>query len=398
MKAPGAAQGWAEQGWAAQVWSQLQPQDRAWLRELARRAGPDTELALVGGAVRDALLGRTPLDLDIVVAGQDSQGVETLALASGLPFVFHPAYGNATLTLPDGRGADLVRARRERYPQPGHNPEPLPGTLADDLRRRDFGLNALALRLRGDGAPELLDVVGGLRDLERRELRPLHPRSLHEDASRLVRAARLAARLGLHAAPELRAQVPDALAQAEYTPRLWAELRLLLAEPRPGQAARVLDGWGAGTLLPGLPLLGALDARQDAGTPVSPGTYAAAVLSAAPDPALLAGRLGVGERPAALLARALSDRSFAPGTPELLLRELLRPQSYPPLTGREVVALGVTPGPAVGRALAHLAGLRQAGAVRSAEEERAALRDYVDGKYPDSAKSADDPLDWTPNE
>ena len=361
----------------AQVWAQLQPHDRAWLRDLARRAGPDTELALVGGAVRDALLGHTPLDLDIVVAGKAERDVQALAQASGLPFVYHPAFGNATLTLPDGRGADLVRARRETYPQPGHNPQPLPGTLPDDLRRRDFGLNALALRLSADGPPELLDVVGGLSDLQRRELRPLHARSFHEDASRLVRAARLAARLGLHAAPELRAQVPGALAQAERTPRLWAELKLLLAEPRPGQAARVLDDWGAGGLLPGLPLLEALDARQDAGTPVLPGTYAAAALSAAPDPAPLAERLGVGGRPAALLARTLSDSSFAPDTPERVLRELLRPESYPPLTGREVVALGVAPGPQVGKALAHLAGLRRAGAVRSPDEERAALRAYL---------------------
>ena len=360
-----------------QVWAQLQPQDRAWLSDLSRRAGPDTELALVGGAVRDALLGQTPLDLDIVVAGQDSQGVEALAQASGLPFVFHPAFENATLTLPDGRGADLVRARREHYPQPGRNPEPLPGTLHDDLRRRDFGLNALALRLREDGAPELLDVVGGLRDMERRELRPLHDRSLHEDASRLVRAARLAARLGLHATPELLAQVPDALALADDTPRLWAELKLLLAEPRPGRAARVLNEWGAGALLPGLPLLEALDAQQEEGTPVQPGTYAAAVLSAAPDAAALAERMALGERPAALLARALSDSYSAPGTPELQLRGLLRPESYLPLTGREVVALGVAPGPAVGRALMHLAGLRQSGAVRSADEERTALRAYL---------------------
>lgn len=371
----------------AQVWAQLQPQDRAWLRDLARRAGPGTELALVGGAVRDALLGHTPLDLDIVVSditvpdiavsGGTGSDVQALAQASGLPFVYHPAFGNATLTLPDGRGADLVRARRETYPQPGHNPRPLPGSLPDDLRRRDFGINALALRLSADGPPELLDVVGGLGDLQRRELRPLHGRSFHEDASRLVRAARLAARLKLCAAPELRAQVPDALAQAERTPRLWAELKLLLAEPRPGQAARVLDDWGAGALLPGLPLLETLDARQDAGSPVLPITYAAAVLSAAPDPDQLAGRLGVGERPAALLARALSDSSFAPGTPERQLREVLRPDSYPPLTGREVLALGVAPGPEVGKALAHLAGLRQAGAVRSPDEERAALRAYL---------------------
>lgn len=360
---------------ATQVWAALQPQDRALLARLARLAPPEARLALVGGAVRDALLGQTPLDLDLVVEGAE---VEDLARATGLRFLFHPAFHNATLTLEDGRGVDLVRSRREHYPLPGHNPQPEPGTLEDDLRRRDFSVNALALKLPAPGErPTLLDVVGGLGDLVRGELRPLHAGSLRDDASRLVRGARIAARLGLRAAPELLAQVPDALAAAQHTPRLWAELRLLLTEPRPGAALRTLRDWGAGGLLPGLDLLMALDARQDAGTPVSPQVYAAAALHAAPDPAALAGQLGLGDKPLRLLSRARSDTFSASGTPERLLRELLRPESYPPLTGKEVLALGVAPGKAVGEALAHLAALRRSGEVRNVQEERAALRAYL---------------------
>lgn len=361
---------------AAHVWAQLRPVDREWLRQLAQAAG-SSRLALVGGAVRDALLGRTPSDLDIVVEDAAGGAVERLAQASGGPFVFHPAFQNATLTVPNGGSADLVRARRETYPQPGRNPVPSPGTLEDDLRRRDFAVNALALVLHPDAAPEVLDVVGGLSDLERAELRPLHARSFHEDASRLVRGARLAARLGLHATPELLAQVPDALALADATPRLWAEIKLLLAEPRPGAAAARLHDWGAGRLLPGLPLLRQLDALQDGGEAVTPAVYSAALLSAVPDPDAWAERLSLGRGPLGLLERALSDTFYPAQTPERLLRSLLRPESYPPLTGRDVLALGGLPGPGVGQALAHLANLRRMGQVRSADEEREALRAYL---------------------
>lgn len=359
-----------------EVWDRLRPEDRDWLRSLAREAGPGARVALVGGAVRDALLGGMPLDLDVAVEGVDAGA---LAAASGLPTLVHPAFGNATVTLPDGRHADLVRARRETYPVPGANPLPLPGTLEDDLARRDFGLNALGVEVPPDGPPRLLDVMGGLADLRARVLRPLHPRSLHEDASRLVRGARLAGRLGLAAHPELQRQVPEALGMAEQTPRLWAELWLLLREPRPGRAARVLEGWGAGRLLPAgaTERLEALDARQDAGEEVSPTTYAAALLSAAPDPAAWAGRLGLGEKPRALLARALGDTPASPSSPEATLRALLRPEAYASLGGRDVVARGVPPGPAVGAALAHLAALRRGGEVRSRADEEAALEVYL---------------------
>ncbi|MFN4252822.1 CCA tRNA nucleotidyltransferase [Deinococcus sp.] len=367
---PRSAEGAAQ---AQAVWEALRPEDRAWLLSVAAQAGPGGA-ALVGGAVRDALLDVTPLDLDVVLPDAD---VEALAGATGLPFVFHPAFGNATVTLPDGRAADLVRARREVYPVPGGNPLPQPGSLTDDLQRRDFSVNALALHLSPAGEGTLLDVTGGLHDLNRRVLRPLHGDSLREDASRLVRGARLAARLGLSAAPELLAQVPAALEMAGRTPRLWAELRLLLHEPRPGRAAGVLRDWGAGALLPDTALLDALDARRDAGATLPMHAYAAALLHAAPDPEGLAECLSLGDRPGALLGRALSDTHFPVGTPERELRALLRPDAHQPLTGKDVLALGVPPGRAVGEALAHLAGLRRAGTLDSAEAERAALKAFL---------------------
>jgi tRNA nucleotidyltransferase (CCA-adding enzyme) len=357
---------------AHQVWAALSEPDRELLVQLSSLTTAG-QLALVGGAVRDALLGLLPLDLDIVVVGED---VEALARATGLPFVFHPAYRNATLSLQGGRAVDLVSARLERYPLPGASPLPWPGTLGQDLRRRDFSLNALALVV-GETGPELHDPLGGLTDLDARLLRPLHAHSFTDDASRLVRAARLAARLNLSAHPELTAQVPQALAVAVVTPRLDAELRLLLAEPKPGKVLRVLQGWGAGELLPAaaLPLLDLLDALPER---PAESVYAAALLAASERPDELTERLALGPRPAALLARALGSEYAAPDSLEAVLRSVLRPDAYVPLTGRDVLALGAAPGPGIGAVLAHLAALRQSGRLRSREDEQAALRAYLE--------------------
>lgn len=355
------------------VLAQLRPEDQAWLTRLAALAGPRVRAALVGGAVRDALLGVTPLDLDIVVEGAD---VEELARATGSPFLFHPAFQNATLTLTDGRFVDLVRARSETYPLPGQNPVPAPGTLEDDLRRRDFTVNALALLLGPE--PELLDVTGGLSDLQRRLLRPIQPDSFHQDASRLIRGARIAARLDMHAAPELLAQVPDALRLAENTPRLWAELKLVFQEPRPWLALFKLHEWGVGgELLPDLHVMQALHELQEAGESVVPNTYAAAFLAGSHEPQDLSEKLGLGDKPLNLLSRAQFDTFYPPDTSEMQLRRILKPDSYISLTGKDVLALGIPPGKGVGEALAHLAQLRRAGQLQSQDEERAALLAFV---------------------
>ncbi|WP_261663330.1 CCA tRNA nucleotidyltransferase [Deinococcus sp. Marseille-Q6407] len=363
-----------------QVWAALSPADRAFLQALHADAAGAGELALVGGAVRDALLGvpNASPDLDIVLDTSGGLSVGELArrysARSSLPHTYHPQFDNATLTLPDGRHADLIRARRERYPVPGQRPEVAAGTLLDDLWRRDFGLNALALR-PGD-PPALLDPAGGLDDLQARTLRPLHARSLHEDASRLVRAARLAGRLDLRAHPELLRQVPDALALANTTPRLWAELGLLLHEAHPARAARQLADWGAGDLLPGglLPLWERLENTPGAAADL----YAAALLHRAAQPARWAERLGLGHGPERLLARALSAAPFPAGSPERTLRRVLQPErpDYEPLQGRDLLAAGWAAGPALGQALAELRRQREAGAVSSQAEEWATLREW----------------------
>lgn len=357
------------------VWEALPAPDLVLLHRLSAlvrlRGG---RLALVGGAVRDALLGR-PLsqvpDLDLVVVGA---GVLAVAQASGLPYTHHPVYDNATLQLPGERSLDLVAARIERYPVVGGPPQPHPGTLWQDLARRDFTLNSLAVVV---GEPGLHWAGDALSDLHARRLCPLHHQTLPEDASRLVRAARLAARLGLDASAELLAQVPAALAVAAQTPRLDAELRLALNEPRPAEVARVLVRWGAGSLWPAhsLPLLDALDALRAEGQPVPASVYAAALLHGAPDPAALAARLGLGEKPGRLLERALGDVPAPPATPEGLLRRLLLPApDYEPVSARDLLGSGLAAGPLLGRAVKHLAALRRQGRLHSRDEEWAELR------------------------
>lgn len=364
---------------ALQIWSNLQATDQQWLQQLAHlaSAGMAQRVALVGGAVRDALLGRTPLDLDVVLEhGQ----VEAVAKATGLPYIFHPTYQNATLTLPDGRAVDLVCSRAERYPVAGANPEPLIGDLEADLRRRDFAINALALIIFPDEPPQLFDPADGYTDLQLQQLRPLHPHSFHEDASRLIRAARLATRLKLKATPQLLQQVPQALAIAEQTPRLWAELRLMLAEPRPSQVMNSLQQWGAAELFPNssLDILQALDQLQEAGQTVTFNTYAAGFLAKTTNQPLWTERLKLGQRPLGLLERALGQKTFKTGSPEQQLRQILCPESYQALTGKDILALGVTTGPIIGAALTHLAHLRAQQKIRNIHQEREALRIFLD--------------------
>ncbi len=126
----------------------LPPSHRALLDACAALAlGLGATPYLVGGAVRDLLLGRPTLDLDLVVAG-DALAVAREARARlGGDLTLHEAFGTATLVLHDGSAIDLITARREQYPAPGALPVVAPGTLDDDLRRRDFALNALAVAL-----------------------------------------------------------------------------------------------------------------------------------------------------------------------------------------------------------------------------------------------------------
>jgi len=192
--------------------------------------GLDSSVWVVGGAVRDLLLGGTPGDLDLVVEGDALPVARRLAAALGGEVTVHDRFGTATVT-GGGHAYDLASARVETYAQPGALPDVRPGTLAEDLLRRDFTVNAIALALdgRSEAAPWAVE------DLAARRLRVLHDASFRDDPTRLLRLVRYATRLRFAVEPGTEALAREAVAAgalATVTPaRVGAELRLLLREP-----------------------------------------------------------------------------------------------------------------------------------------------------------------------
>lgn len=198
---------------------------------------------VVGGAVRDLLLGGAPLDLDLVVEGDALE----LARELGGEVRAHSRFGTCTVRL-DGREYDIARARRERYARPGALPDVEPAPIEEDLRRRDFTVNALAVGLTGPRTGELVAVPEALQDLDRRRLAVLHEHSFVDDPTRLLRLVRYAARLGFEPAPateRLAARaVREGALQSVTGARLGAEFRLLAREPEAVQALRWLHRLG----------------------------------------------------------------------------------------------------------------------------------------------------------
>ena len=192
--------------------------------------GPRDGVHLVGGAVRDLLLERTPREIDLVVEGD----VDAATGRLGGTVTAHGRFGTATVQTGDGCRFDLARARRETYLRPGALPDVEPAGLDEDLRRRDVTVNAIALD--PDGA--LHAVPGALEDLAAGVLRVLHDRSFVDDPTRLWRVARYAARLGFEIEPRTRALAAAADPSTVSGDRLGAELRLALREPDPPAALR----------------------------------------------------------------------------------------------------------------------------------------------------------------
>ena len=199
-------------------------------------AGPLAGAHLVGGAVRDLALGRAPREIDVVVEGDP----EPLIAALGGADVEHERFGTAI-----AGGVDVVRARAESYAAPGALPEVRPGTLDEDLRRRDFTVNAIAVAL-ADGT--VTGVDGAAADLDGGVLRVLHDGSFRDDPTRLWRLARYGARLGFepddHTRELARAAVAGGALQTVSGPRLGNELRLALGEPDPVAALDQAAGLG----------------------------------------------------------------------------------------------------------------------------------------------------------
>lgn len=213
-------------------------------------------LYLVGGSVRDLVLGRPSLDLDLAVEGDAAALAQAIAEATGTNVVTHREFGTATVAGAGWR-LDFARTRAERYPRPGALPRVCPASIEEDLKRRDFAAHAIALRL-APKPPVLLDPFGGLADIEVGRLRVLHERSFRDDPTRILRLARYAARFGWAIEPET-----DRLAQRDghYLERVSGariahELVRTFAEEHPEAALRVLARYDAAARAAGLLLEG----------------------------------------------------------------------------------------------------------------------------------------------
>ena len=201
----------------------------------------------VGGAVRDVLLDRTPHELDLVVEGDAVEIARRAAERAGGTLTVHDRFGTATVHA-DGIAFDVASARRERYARPGALPDvELGATLRDDLARRDFTVNAMAVRL-SDGA--LTEWEGARDDLAAGVLRVLHDGSFADDPTRMLRLVRYAARLGFRPDPHTDALIDPARFKTVSGERLGNELRQLIREPQP-EAMRELLWHGMGQALLG---------------------------------------------------------------------------------------------------------------------------------------------------
>src|SRR5215218_2552500 len=207
---------------------------------------------LVGGAVRDLLLGATAVDLDVAVEGDAEAAAVRLAERLGGEVRAHGRFGTATVRAP-GLVVDLAGTRRESYAAPGALPDVTPATLDEDLGRRDFTINAIAMSLAPDELGAVHDPHGGREDLAAGLVRVLHDASFLDDPTRLLRAVRYATRFGFALERETDRLAREAVASRALDtvsgPRIRDELIDLLAEQGAPDSVRTLGELGLGSAL-----------------------------------------------------------------------------------------------------------------------------------------------------
>ncbi len=225
--------------------------------ELLAQARRREDVALVGGAIRDVLLGHWPRELDVTVAADAAGLAQELAAsvspserAYGEPVrpVLHERFGTASVAWRYGR-IDIAERRAESYSAPGALPEVRPGDFEQDLRRRDFTVNAIALPLHGAENEGLVSVEGALEDLRAGLMRVLHEQSFIDDPTRILRLARYSARLGFEIEPHTRELAVQAVSAGALETvsgdRIGTELWLAAREAGGRAALRALDSLGA---------------------------------------------------------------------------------------------------------------------------------------------------------
>jgi tRNA nucleotidyltransferase (CCA-adding enzyme) len=199
---------------------------------LARSKGE--RLYLVGGAVRDLLLGEPVFDIDLVLEGNAIALAEELKREENSKITLHKPFLTASIAWPD-LSIDLTTARSESYARPGVLPAVHPGTLKDDLFRRDFSINSMAISLTDEDYGQLTDLYGGLDDLHGKLVRILHDRSFEDDATRIWRAIRYEQRLDFKIEEKTLALLRQDLPMLKTVSgdRIWYELECVFREALP---------------------------------------------------------------------------------------------------------------------------------------------------------------------
>ncbi len=237
---------------ARQIEQYLPPQLLELLKNIREEASEQGQrVYLVGGVVRDLLLGDPSLrsgprfDLDLVVEGDAVKLAQQVAETSQAKLLAHHRFGTAKLRY-DNFTVDLATARKETYSKPGALPAVTPGTLRDDLIRRDFSINAMAISLSSNDYGELVDLYQGKSDLEHRLIRVLHPGSFRDDATRILRGVRYEQRFGFdfeaQTARLLKRDIP--MLDTISGDRIRHELELILKEKQPELAIKWLGELG----------------------------------------------------------------------------------------------------------------------------------------------------------
>lgn len=216
----------------------LSPSVRDAVQRIVGAVTPRSGVYAVGGTVRDLLLGREFVDVDIAIESD-----APTAIRSALPgskATVHARFRTASVTIA-GTRIDVATARSETYARPGALPRVAPCDIDTDLRRRDFSMNAVALRLSND--PAIIDPTGGVDDIRARRVRVLHDASFQDDATRIFRAFRYTARLGFLLDPHSAALLAQSLPCVEHIggERLRREIELTLGESSGGQALEAAD-------------------------------------------------------------------------------------------------------------------------------------------------------------
>lgn len=198
----------------------------------------------VGGSVRDLLLGRGNFDLDILVEEHGLEFAQKFAQKENGFCKLYRRFATAMVILPGGIKVDITTTRSEQYPEPGSLPEILPGSLREDLFRRDFTINALAFSINYETFGQLIDLYGGKNDLKNRVIRVLHPQSFRDDPTRVFRAIRFQQRLGFAIEPRtqklMKTMVNLKIFEKVSPERLRHELELILEEADPAGAIEAM--------------------------------------------------------------------------------------------------------------------------------------------------------------